>query len=117
MPDKAPGMDEAGEEIGRAEGLLGDEGDDIFHVIVVKLARTGQKVEVRADRIPKITSGRVYTDLAADELERLPEYRYRRARRAFRRCRWRVCLPGVRTFLTIALLDGVSFSSCPRGGR
>ncbi len=75
MPDKAPVIDQAGEEIGRAEGLLGDEGDDIFHGIVVKLARGGHKVEVRADRIPKITTRRVYTDLAADELEQLPEYR------------------------------------------
>jgi hypothetical protein len=75
MPDKAPVMDQAGEEIGRAEGLLGDKEDDIFHGIVVKLARGGRKVEVRADRIPKITTRRVYTDLAADELEQLPEYR------------------------------------------
>ena len=75
MPEKAPVMDQAGEEIGRAEGLLGDKEDDIFHGIVVKLARTGRKVEVRADRIPKITTRRVYTDLAADELEQLPEYR------------------------------------------
>ena len=75
MPEKAPVMDEAGEEIGRAEQLLGDKEDDIFHGIVVKLSRSGQRVEVRADRIPKITTLRVYTDLAADELEQLPEYR------------------------------------------
>jgi hypothetical protein len=75
MPDKAPVMDQAGEEIGRAEGLLGDKEDDIFHGIVLKLARGGRKVEVRADRIPKITTRRVYTDLVADELEQLPEYR------------------------------------------
>jgi hypothetical protein len=75
MPEKAPVMDEAGDEIGRAEGLLGDKEGDIFHGIVVKLSRGGHKVEVRADRIPKITTRRVYTDLAADELEQLPEYR------------------------------------------
>ena len=75
MPEKAPVMDEAGEEIGRTEELLGDREDDIFHGIVVKLAKGGQKVEVRADRIPKITTRRVYTDLAADDLEKLPEYR------------------------------------------
>ena len=75
MPEKAPVMNEAGEEIGRAEQLLGDKEDDIFHGIVVKLSRGGQRVEVRADRIPKITTLRVYTDLAADELEQLPEYR------------------------------------------
>ena len=75
MPDKAPVMDEAGQEIGRTEGLLGDKEDDIFHGIVVKLSRSGHRVEVRAERIPKITTRRVYTDLAPDELERLPEYR------------------------------------------
>jgi hypothetical protein len=75
MPDKAPVMDEAGQEIGRAEGLLGDKEGDIFHGIVVKLSRGGHRVEVRADRIPKITTQRVYTDLASEELEQLPEYR------------------------------------------
>ena len=72
MPEKAPVMGESGEEIGRMEEVLGDKEDDIFHGIVLKLARGGHKVEVRADRIPKITTRRVYTDLATDELERLP---------------------------------------------
>jgi hypothetical protein len=75
MPEKAPVVGEAGDEIGRVEGLLGDKEVDIFHGIVVRLARSGHKVEVRAERIPKITTRRVYTDLAADELEQLPEYR------------------------------------------
>ncbi len=75
MPEKAPVMGRDGEEIGRAERLLGDEGDDIFHGIVVKLARGGRKVEVRAERIPKVTTRRVCTDLSADELEGLPEYK------------------------------------------
>jgi hypothetical protein len=75
MPEKAPVMDEAGQEIGRAEEVLGDREDDIFHGIVVKLSRGGQRVEVRADRIPKITTRRVYTDLAEDELGQLPQYR------------------------------------------
>jgi hypothetical protein len=72
MPEKAPVMGESGEEIGRLEDVLGDKEDDIFHGIVLKLARGGHKVEVRADRIAKITTRRVYTDLAADELEQLP---------------------------------------------
>jgi hypothetical protein len=75
MPEKAPVMDEAGQEIGRAEEVLGDREDDIFHGIVVKLSRGGQRVEVRADRIPKITTRRVYTDLAEHELGQLPQYR------------------------------------------
>ena len=72
MPEKAPVLGQAGEEIGRMEELLGDKEDDIFHGIVLKLARGGHKVEVAADRIPKITTRRIYTDLAADELEHLP---------------------------------------------
>jgi hypothetical protein len=72
MPEKAPVMGESGEEIGRVEALLGDKEDDIFHGIVVRLARGGHKVEVEADRIPKITTSRVYTNLTADELEHLP---------------------------------------------
>ena len=72
MPEKAPVLGESGEEIGRMEEVLGDKEEDIFHGIVLKLARGGHKVEVRADRIPKITTRRVYTDLAADELEHLP---------------------------------------------
>ena len=72
MPQKAPVIGKSGEEIGRMEELLGDKEDDIFHGIVLKLARGGHKVEVAADRIPKITTRRVYTDLRADELEHLP---------------------------------------------
>jgi hypothetical protein len=72
MPQKAPVIGKSGEEIGRMEELLGDKEDDIFHGIVLKLARGGHKVEVAADRIPKITTRRIYTDLAADELEHLP---------------------------------------------
>jgi hypothetical protein len=70
--EKAPVLGESGEEIGRVEAVLGDKEDDIFHGIVVKLTRGGHKVEVEADRIPKITTRRVYTDLRADELEHLP---------------------------------------------
>jgi len=38
MPYRAPVLDSAGNRIGTAESLLGDEEDDIFHGIVVKLA-------------------------------------------------------------------------------
>ena len=74
MPEQAPVIGRDGHEIGRAEQLLGDMGDDIFHGIVVKLDRGG-KVEVTADRIPKITTRRVYTNLEADELGGLPEFK------------------------------------------
>jgi hypothetical protein len=42
---------------------------------VVRLALGGHNVEVTANRIPKITTRRIYTDLAADELEHLPPIR------------------------------------------
>ena len=72
MPHKAPVLDRDGAQIGTADGLLGDEGDDIFHGIVLKLSRGG-KVELRAERIPKITTRRVYTDLTPAELDGLPQ--------------------------------------------
>ena len=75
MPEKAPVIGESGEEIGRMEELLGDKEDDIFHGIILKLARGGHKLEVRADRIPKITTRRIYTDLATDGLDHLPPIR------------------------------------------
>ena len=75
MPEGAPVVDQAGEEIGRAEELLGDKEDDIFHGILVRLSQGGHRVEVQADRIPKITSRRIYTDLTTEELGELPEYR------------------------------------------
>src|SRR5256885_16387543 len=75
MPEKAPVMDEAGDEIGRTEELLGDREDDIFHGIVVRLARGGHRGGGGADRDPKDTTHHVYTGLGADELEHPPEHR------------------------------------------
>ena len=60
MPERAPVLDEVGEEIARTERLPGDEGDDILHGIVVRLAGGGQRLDVPADRIPKITTPGLY---------------------------------------------------------
>jgi hypothetical protein len=73
MPYRAPVLDAGGQQIGTAESLLGDEADDIFHGIAIKLGN--RHVEIAAGRVQRITTQRVYTDLGPDELENLPAYR------------------------------------------
>ena len=73
-PYRAPVLDSAGEEIGTAESLMGDEADDIFHGLAVKL-RHGRLVELAAAHIQKITTERVYTNLGSSEVAGLPDYK------------------------------------------
>jgi hypothetical protein len=67
-----------GTVIGKAESLLGDETEDIFHGIVVDRAGDGKRVEIAADRIKKITEKHVVTDLAAGDVAELQPYREER---------------------------------------
>jgi hypothetical protein len=73
MPLGVPVVDRGGAGFGASEALLGDEADDIFHGIVIRL-RGGDLVELRAERIPRITTRKVYTDLAPGEADQLPPY-------------------------------------------
>ena len=73
MPYRARVVAADGSEIGPAESLLGDEKEDIFHGIVVRVS--GKHVEIPAARIKKITSNGVVTDLAGDEVTALEPYR------------------------------------------
>ena len=41
----------------------------------MKLKRHGRMVEIAAGRIQRITATHVYTDIAPDEVERLPDYK------------------------------------------
>ena len=75
MPYRAPVLARDGTAIGRAESLLGDEEEDIFHGIVTDLAPDGRRVEIAAARIKKITDKHVMTDLTVDEVAQLPPYR------------------------------------------
>jgi hypothetical protein len=75
MPYRAPVVAADGSEIGRAESLLGDEEEDIFHGIVVKRKPGGEALEIPAARINKITAKHVVTDLTADDVADLPRYR------------------------------------------
>ena len=74
MPYRAPVLDLTGERIGTAESLEGDTAKDIFHGIVVKLEGKRELRELLAERITRITSLGIYTDLADMELESLPPY-------------------------------------------
>lgn len=74
-PYHAPVLDAAGEEIGTTESLMGDEADDIFHGLAVKLKHGGRMVELAAEHIQKITNERVYTNVAGDQAGALPDYR------------------------------------------
>jgi hypothetical protein len=73
MPYRATVLAGDGSEIGTAESLLGDEGEDIFHGIVVK--RHGKHLEIAAANIKKITLKGVVTDLGADDVAALHPYR------------------------------------------
>jgi hypothetical protein len=68
MPRKTAVVDAAGNQIGVTAEVLADDAKDIFHGLAVKLSSSGKVVEVQADRIPKITRGRVYTSLQPSEL-------------------------------------------------
>jgi hypothetical protein len=78
MPYRAPVEAADGTQIGKAESLLGDETEDIFHGIVIKREPDGKLVEIDAPRVKKITTTRVITDLSETEVAALPPYREER---------------------------------------
>ncbi len=74
MPYRVPVVAADGSQVGKAESLLGDENEDIFHGIVVKREGDGKLVEIGAARIKRITDHHVITDLASSDVESLPAY-------------------------------------------
>ena len=77
MPYHAPVVDASGAEIGTAESLMGDEKEDIFHGLAVKL-KGGRLVEIPASQVSRITDQRVYTTIAAPDVAKLPPYQEER---------------------------------------
>lgn len=75
MPDRATVVDSSGNDIGTAESVIGDEDEDIFHGIAVRLKQHGRLVEIAAARIERITTARVYTTVPPEDVGRLPDYR------------------------------------------
>lgn len=73
-PYHAPMVDVDGAPFGTTESLLGDEAEDIFHGIAVKLADGGHLVEVAADHVTKITLAAVHTDISREQVGALPPY-------------------------------------------
>lgn len=78
MPYRAAVVAADGTEIGKAESLLGDEDDDIFHGIVIDRAPDGKRVEIPAGRIKRITERHVITDLGPPEVASLQPYQEER---------------------------------------
>ena len=76
MPEHAPVVGADGSEIGKAEKILGDRDDDIFHGVVMRRA-DGDAIEIPASRIERMTERHVITNLGADEARSLPPYRAR----------------------------------------
>ncbi len=74
-PYRAPVLDADGGEIGTTVSLLGDEAADIFHGLAVKHGGGQTLVEVRADQVAHITTTRVYTTVAPDDVPALQPYR------------------------------------------
>src|SRR5262245_28232864 len=77
-PYRAPVLDSRGQEIGRTASLLGDEEEDIFHGLAVRLTHGGRMVDVPAARISRITATAVQTDVRPDEVASLEPYREER---------------------------------------
>jgi len=72
LGEKTAVVDAAGNEIGVTRRILADDQKDIFHGLAVKLHDGGRVVEIRADRIPRITRSRVYTTVETNEVDHLP---------------------------------------------
>ena len=76
MREHAPVVAADGSEIGKAEKILGDRDDDIFHGVVMRRG-DGEAIEIPASRIERMTQRHVITNLGTDEAKSLPPYRER----------------------------------------
>ena len=74
MPLHAPVVDAEGDEIGTVAEVLGDEDEDIFHGLAVRLKHDGKTVEIAAVHVTRVTTERVITDLSAGDAGGLPRY-------------------------------------------
>ena len=76
MPEHAPVVGADGTEIGKAEKVLGDREEDIFHGVVMRRG-DGEVVEIPASRIQRMTQRHIIANFDADEARSLPPYRAR----------------------------------------
>jgi PRC-barrel domain len=68
-------VDQAGEEIGHVEEVVGDSGEDIFNGLAVSTGLARRPRYVPSERVHEITEGQVRLGLGADELHRLGEFK------------------------------------------
>jgi hypothetical protein len=63
-----------GETAGKVDEIVGDAAEDIFDGLTFKPSPLARPKYVEAERVSKITPGRVQLALAADEARRLDDY-------------------------------------------
>jgi hypothetical protein len=61
-------VDSSGEDVGRIDEVLGDEGADIFNGLQILKGAIGRKAYVPAEAVGEIVEGRVQLQLTKDEL-------------------------------------------------
>ena len=74
-PYRAPVLDRNGQQVGTTESLLGDEDEDIFHGIAMSGGQNRQIVVVPAQRVTRITTRHVETDLDTAGVATLAPYK------------------------------------------
>jgi hypothetical protein len=94
IPHHVHVFDAVGNHIGHVDAVLGDDEDDIFHGVALNLKGPAGAVEVSAERVQRITTRGVYTDLAEGEAKSLPRFErdrwfeYRGMTRFLKRVKW-----------------------------
>jgi len=64
-----------GADIGKVEEVLGDRDEDIFHGLLLRRAGDGERVELPAANVKKMTARHVVTDLDGAQAGALQAYR------------------------------------------
>jgi hypothetical protein len=64
-----------GQEVGVIQEVLASEEEDIFHGIVVRGGLSPHELMIPAENVTRITQRAVNTNLTADQILALPEYR------------------------------------------
>ncbi|MGZ6256813.1 MAG: hypothetical protein ACXWMB_07335 [Candidatus Limnocylindria bacterium] len=70
--EDTPVRSSEGEQVGMLADLLGSDQEDIFHGIVVHLARSGREVFIPADDVTLMTPSHIDVAYTSDQLHGLP---------------------------------------------
>ncbi|MGH2699447.1 MAG: hypothetical protein ACRDJL_09665 [Actinomycetota bacterium] len=73
-PKEAPVIGSGGELLGEVRAVLGDDEENIFHGLAMKPEGDRDLVEVPGARVERITTERVYTTIAPEEVASLEPY-------------------------------------------